>query len=117
MSLRLPTILLIAIYGAATLSFSVREVGHAVLNTFKNSIHHHAHSHHHKANDHHALIPADGSNTDNGDVGSPINCYFLFFEVCAITLNDLNSEGQQFSKPETKLLSAIDRFFVPPPNA
>lgn len=116
MRLRLPTISLIVIYGAAILSFSMWEAGHTVLHAFKNSIHHHTHSHHHEANDHHALLTADDSNADNVSTVSSINCYFLFFEVCVLTLKDLNLGRQQFSRPETKLLSVIDFFFVPPPN-
>ncbi len=116
MTLRHVTILLLIIYGTALLSFSLWETGHSILHAFKSSLHHHANGHHHKAQDHHGMIVVDHSNTDDPNLIYSTNCYFIFFEVCTLSLKRPNILHQQFSEPETKLLSAINPFFVPPPN-
>lgn len=114
MSLRRFTIYLTFIYGISILSFSLLEVGHALMHTLKTSIHHHAHSHTHSLHDHDTIIP-DDSGSDDVDSIRILNFFFLFFENYALTFVALYLNLLNFTDRDQKLISMGQVPFTPPP--
>jgi hypothetical protein len=114
MKLRALTNFLILIYGLSIIAFGIMEIGHEVMHTFKNALHHHEAGHQHILEDHHIMLHDDNTNSiDN--ILSSLSFSILFYEFPAATLIEIVAQLQYHSLDTAKTITVVCSPFIPPP--
>ena len=114
MKLRALTNFLILIYGLSIIAFGIMEIGHEVMHTFKNALHHHEAGHQHILEDHHIMLHDDNTNSiDN--ILSSLSFSILFYEFSGIRLIDILVQLQYHLFDVVKTITVVSSPFIPPP--